>query len=54
MSFYRNVLDEDPTDELGAVMAVPSRRFPVLPTRREVDSIFRRLSDPYRLMTKVI
>jgi len=28
--FYRNVLDKDPTDELGAVRAMPGRRFPVV------------------------
>ena len=30
--FYRNVLDKDPTDELGAVRAMPGRRLPVVLT----------------------
>ncbi len=52
--FYRNVLDKDPTDELGAVRAMPMRRLPVVLTPREVDAIFHHLADPYRLMAKVI
>lgn len=54
VSFHGNVLDEDPADELGAVRAVPSRRPPVVLARREVDAIFHHLSDPHRLMAKVI
>ena len=52
--FYRHVLMREITSLDGAVRARRPRKLPVVLSRREIETIFQRLEQPYRLMAQII